>query len=561
MPLHPVLTKLNVTSATALDILNQLLQTNAVSPETLRLVHESLISASTATATTTSEENRRNHLKPPAADDDDKDVKKNEKQKKTPADDGTGPIFRRQRHIAFRIYYDGESYSGLAECVGQEQDRSVERVFFAALERARLVACGGNRRDCGYSRCGRTDRGVSAAGQVVALRVKSAFGVDAAISDDDNNQHHNHGDTGLLTNADLPKNSNDQLTVWMTDKKGRRVKKTMSEYPYEKILNNLLPPEVRVLGWTPVSDDFSARFSTKSRTYRYFFVDRPFLDKTAMQGALSYMVGSHDFRNFCKMDVEKVYNFERTIHSADIVEFHDTVCYFRIVGQAFLWHQIRYIAAIVFLVGRRLEQPDIVQELLDVEKYPGKPAYPLADERPLVLHDCEYSNLQIGYSVSNLWDIVREQERQWEELTLKAARVRSCIESLHGVAVSCQEAVSFCVAKTTQREKKKPRNNGIPMKIDQRASPFRAATTSWKDALDWLKESGLPPDPDKSFDNVYKPLLERSMGTTYEEKVSSLQNSTRRREKYVENVIKKRKTGEEDQEFYDHMSRQGGSAL
>jgi hypothetical protein len=33
-----------------------------------------------------------------------------------------------------------------------------------------------------------------------------------------------------------------------------------------------LPNEIRVIGWTEVTPEFSARFSATSRTYRYFFL-------------------------------------------------------------------------------------------------------------------------------------------------------------------------------------------------------------------------------------------------------------------------------------------------
>ena len=37
------------------------------------------------------------------------------------------------------------------------------------------------------------------------------------------------------------------------------------------MLNGVLPEEIRVLSWAPVSPDFSARFSCLQRTYKYFF--------------------------------------------------------------------------------------------------------------------------------------------------------------------------------------------------------------------------------------------------------------------------------------------------
>merc|ERR1712181_69537 len=67
---------------------------------------------------------------------------------------------------------------------------------------------------------------------------------------------------------------------------------------------------------------------------------------------------------------------------------------------------------------------------------------------------------------------------------------------------------------------------------------------------------------------VYVPLMQRSMGTTYEEKVQSIVNGqkygsdkSKRRERYEDNVIKKRKTSKEDKAFYDEMLKQGGSSI
>lgn len=46
--------------------------------------------------------------------------------------------------------------------------------------------------------------------------------------------------------------------------------------PHEEIdyigqLNRTLPANVRVTGWAPVPDSFSARYSTAYRVYRYYF--------------------------------------------------------------------------------------------------------------------------------------------------------------------------------------------------------------------------------------------------------------------------------------------------
>lgn len=44
-----------------------------------------------------------------------------------------------------------------------------------------------------------------------------------------------------------------------------------SELPYVKMLNRVLPQDIRVLDWAPVVEGFSARFDCQSRTYRYYF--------------------------------------------------------------------------------------------------------------------------------------------------------------------------------------------------------------------------------------------------------------------------------------------------
>lgn len=490
----------------------------------------------------------------------------------------------RTRHIALRFVYDGANYSGLAQNMGQDDDNSVERALFEALLRARLVE---SRESSGYSRCGRTDRGVSAAGQVVALQLKSVFPMDASLTE--------VGTTPVDTN-DLPKNEFESLSVWTYSRRDNkkknltadetaitRIQKEMKEYPYAKILNNLLPPTIRILGWTPVSSEFSARFSASTRTYRYFFCKRR-MDLPRIREGLQRLVGRHDFRNFCKMDVEKVYNFERVIHAAELVEVSDGpasdgVCYLQILGQAFLWHQIRCIAEVIFMIGRGLESPSIVTDLLDVDRHPRKPSYNLAAEKPLVLYDCGYPNLRMGYSVQNLWVVSCQLEEQWEELMLAAARLRNCIQSFGGMAVLRDDLVAFVQSKFEERNKKNkrrldrrniPSTEDVPeplvyddlgLSLPVPRDGTNDATISWEEALVWLSERSLVPDSMGLNTSVHTPLLERSTGTTYEEKVESLKKSEKRRQKFEDNVVKKRKTPGEDAAFYSHKMKQGGTGI
>ena len=517
----------------ALEILSHLLETNQLNEDILQSAVEALYSSSSPATVTT------------------KDT--------TPATTATKqpqqPSFRK-RHIALHIYYDGAQYSGLAENVGVAHDQSVEKALFRALRQAHLLIDDDDRSKCHYSRCGRTDKGVSAAGQVVALQLKSAISLQASY--DEAGQQ-----LVLLENGDsaLPKNAVDALQLWVPPRNnptdGARQLRTVREYAYDRILNNLLPPDIQILGWTPVEEEFSARFSCGDRTYRYLFhSDR--LDLQRMRDAMTLLLGEHDFRNFCKMDVEKVYNFKRVIHHATIVEKDEPagVCYFQIKGQAFLWHQIRCIASILFSIGRGHESPTLITDLLDVSKYPGKPAYPLAPERPLVLHHCGYANLQFGYTVSNLWYVYETQKEQWKELILSAARIQNLLDTLDSTPVRPDDLHAFYLEKKRLQSKKNKRSSLTNETADVATVPSEKFIP-WKQAMEWLQQHGQ----NMGITETHIPMAQRSMGTTYEEKLQALQSSERKRQRYETNVVQKRKSKQEDALFYAEMTSRGGSAL
>ena len=79
----------------------------------------------------------------------------------------------RQRHIALRIAYIGANYHGFAM---QEGLPTIEEALFQALEKTCLIT---NRTEINYSRCGRTDRGVNAFGQVISAYLRSKLKCDA----------------------------------------------------------------------------------------------------------------------------------------------------------------------------------------------------------------------------------------------------------------------------------------------------------------------------------------------------------------------------------------------
>ncbi|EEB07856.1 tRNA-pseudouridine synthase [Schizosaccharomyces japonicus yFS275] len=254
------------------------------------------------------------------------------------------------KFIALRFAYLGWNYNGLAFQTEPTPLPTVEGKLFEALMRAHLIK---DPSTCSFSRCGRTDKGVSAMGQVVSLNVR--YSEERPIA-------------------------------------------------YCDVLNRLLPEDIRVIAYSPnPPEGFDARFSCVRRHYKYLFLKQypgGELDIERMSQAAALYLGEHDFRNFCKIDASKqITNYNRGIlHSKIIcVDPQKQLYAFDLQGTAFLWHQVRCMMAILFLVGQHLEPVDIVSELLNVEKNPCKPVYDMASDLPLVLYDCVFDNIQWEY--------------------------------------------------------------------------------------------------------------------------------------------------------------------
>lgn len=216
-----------------------------------------------------------------------------------------------------------------------------------------------------------------------------------------------------------------------------------NEIHYCDSLNRVLPLDIRCVAWQPLYNrEFSSRFDCRERVYRYFF-PRSNLNIGAMQEACKYLIGVHDFRNLCKMDVGNgVITFERELRSVRVVEATDKFTengpydmhYVELIGKAFLWHQVRAIMAILLLVGQEDEKPEIIRDLLDVESNPCTPQYSLAVDYALNLFDVEmeeYSKCTVPtgeliaetknwiYDTYTLGRIIGILQQQWTQFSVK----------------------------------------------------------------------------------------------------------------------------------------------
>lgn len=152
---------------------------------------------------------------------------------------------------------------------------------------------------------------------------------------------------------------------------------TLSPIPRERfprILNDHLPPTIRVL-WAKEADvSFHSRFSALSRTYKYFVVNKkdvyPFiaryalvhpepLDIQLMKEAGEKLVGVHDFFPFTPERKDTV----RNLLNLDIRKKGDIII-FTLEANAFLRGMVRNIVGLLLQIGKGKLPPYAVEEIL-----------------------------------------------------------------------------------------------------------------------------------------------------------------------------------------------------
>ncbi|KAK5579123.1 hypothetical protein RB653_008802 [Dictyostelium firmibasis] len=297
-----------------------------------------------------------------------------------------------RRHVAFKLSYVGWPFFGFAaqDC----SEETIENYLIKAFLKTSLIS---DIKTANYFKSGRTDKGVSAYGQVISLYVRSNLKEGEGIiapKDQSGGPISNRAKSNKTT-GELTKNNDNERA-----KKGN--KKSIEddeELPYVKMLNGVLPPEIRILAWAPVPFHFNARFSTLSRTYKYFFHPHG-LDLNLMKEASKLYLGEHNYINFCKIDVN-VKSFMRVILQFDVEPVENSELYVATIkGFAFLWHQIRCMMAVLFLIGQKRANKSLIIQLLDTNKTITKPPYEMASEVPLVLFDCGYDDIDFIYEAS-----------------------------------------------------------------------------------------------------------------------------------------------------------------
>jgi tRNA pseudouridine38-40 synthase len=217
--------------------------------------------------------------------------------------------------IALALEYDGSRFLGWQT---QPGGGTVQDALQAALS-----SIAGESID--VTCAGRTDRGVHARGQVV------------------------HFDSGAAR----------PLSAWVRG------------------ANALLPEAIAAQWATAVADEFHARYSAVSRTYRYVLLNRPVrpalaaryagwyhapLDVAAMREAARLLLGEHDFSAFRSAQCQAKTPV-RTLHALEVREHGERID-FVLRANAFLHHMVRNIVGTLVVVGKGRHAPGWAGDVL-----------------------------------------------------------------------------------------------------------------------------------------------------------------------------------------------------
>lgn len=150
-----------------------------------------------------------------------------------------------------------------------------------------------------------------------------------------------------------------------------------AEQAWVRGTNANLHPSARVLWSREVPADFHARFSARSRTYRYVLLNdgvapgvlkgqvgwyhRP-LDEGRMARAAQMLLGSHDFSSFRDAECQAKSPVRNLLESR--VARRGAYLVFSFRANAFLHHMIRNIVGSLVCIGAGKQPPEWIAELL-----------------------------------------------------------------------------------------------------------------------------------------------------------------------------------------------------
>jgi tRNA pseudouridine38-40 synthase len=153
---------------------------------------------------------------------------------------------------------------------------------------------------------------------------------------------------------------------------------------FQRALNALLPPAIRIVSAEEVGPDFHARWLSQAKTYRYgIFRGRvlpPFeyrralhfpwpLDEEAMAAAARHFEGEHDFTSFAASsgseDDDRDRQMTRVLHSSELIRESANEIAYLVRGKSFLRYMVRKIVGTLVEVGKGRLLPEEIPQLFE----------------------------------------------------------------------------------------------------------------------------------------------------------------------------------------------------
>jgi tRNA pseudouridine38-40 synthase len=160
----------------------------------------------------------------------------------------------------------------------------------------------------------------------------------------------------------------------------------LSPLEFQRALNALLPPSIRVVRADEVAPNFHARWESRGKTYHYrifrgrvvppfewrYVLHYPYpLDEVAMCRAAQLFVGEHDFSSFAAStgteEEDRERTMERAIFESTFVrnEEAETLTY-SVHGRSFLRYMVRKMVGTLLDVGRGRLTPEDIPRLFEL---------------------------------------------------------------------------------------------------------------------------------------------------------------------------------------------------
>ncbi|KAM8972286.1 pseudouridylate synthase 1 homolog [Pelodytes ibericus] len=282
------------------------------------------------------------------------------------------PIPRKK--FALLMAYSGSGYYGMQVNHSTPHFPTIESTLLSALFKANCIPenYSSHMYRLQFQRCARTDKGVSAVGQLVSTR--------------------------LLTSC-----SNPVVEI-----------------------NSHLPPEIRIIDMKRVTKGFNSRDLCDGRTYSYMLptyalsaCDNPTPDPNFrlpredfhnINRFLSFYKGTHNYHNFTTKKTAEDRSAYRHMFSVSCsepfvlqgIEFASIL----FTGQSFMMYQIRKMVGMIIAIARGIVSADFLPSFVQMDKY----SIPTAPGLGLVLEHAHFERYNKQYADDGLHETLR-----WEE--------------------------------------------------------------------------------------------------------------------------------------------------